>query len=85
MMLTNHSLYSNLKEQERIIKDLILQINLLKDRIIYLEELFLPIPENHEILYEKIYNPMKKYPYDIDILESPSLIIPSSKLDGETS
>ena len=85
MMLTNHSLYSNLKEQERIIKDLILQINLLKDRIIYLEELFLPIPENHEIFYEKVYNPMKKYPYDIDILESPSLIIPFSKLDGETS
>jgi len=84
-MLQNHSLYNSIKSLDEMIKDLILQINLLKDRIIYLEELFLPIPENHEIFYEKIYNPMKKYPYVIDILESPSLIIPSSKLDGETS
>jgi len=85
MMLQNQSLYNSIKSLDEMIKDLILQINLLRDRVIYLEELFLPIPENHEILYEKIYNPMKKYPYNIGILESPSLIIPSSKLDGETS
>ena len=83
MMLQNQSLYNSIKSLDEMIKDLILQINLLRDRVIYLEELFLPIPENHEILYEKIYNPMKKYPYNIGILESPS--IPSSKLDGETS
>ena len=56
------------------IKELISQINLLKDRVIHLEETFLSIPEDHEILYEKVYvkNPMKQFPYVIEILDNPS-------------
>ena len=77
---SNGALHTSIKKQDEIIKELISQINLLKDRVIYLEELILPIPENHEIFYEKIYNPMKKFPYVIDILDNPS-----SKIDGETS
>lgn len=66
--ICNKSLYSKLQEQEKLINELIIQLDILKRKVDFLEETFLPIPENHEIFYEKVYckNPMKLFPYVVN-------------------
>ena len=65
---TNESLYINLREKAKIIEDLQNQIHLLNKRLQYLEETFLPIPDEHEILYEKVYQENPLYPPSQDIV-----------------
>lgn len=53
-------LYVSIKEHSDLIKELTTKLDGLKDRILYLENTFLPVPDEHEILYEKVYqsNPL---------------------------
>jgi len=69
---TNESLYINLREKEKIIEDLQNQIHLLNKRLEYLENTFLPIPDEHEILYEKVYQVNPLYPPHDKVTLSPS-------------
>ena len=59
---TKEAMYLNLREKAKIIEDLQNQIHLLNKRLQYLEETFLPIPDEHEILYEKVYQENPLYP-----------------------
>jgi hypothetical protein len=87
--ICNKALHISLKEQEKIINELIIQLDALKKRVMYLEDTFLPIPENHEIFYEKVYvkNPMKNFPYveSIGILDNISPVDSISEGDTDTT
>lgn len=85
--ICNKSLYITLKEQEKLINECILLLDALKKRVVYLEDhTFLPIPENHEIFYEKVYvkNPMRQFPYVVsEILDNTSPADSISEGEGE--
>ena len=59
---TKEAMYLTLKERGRMIDDLQNQILLLNKRLEYLESTFLPIPDEHDILYEKVYQVNPLYP-----------------------
>lgn len=71
---TNESLYKTLREKGKMIEDLQNQIDLLNKRLQYLESTFLPIPDEHDILYERVYqvNPLFPPGQDKVTLASPS-------------
>ena len=81
---TKEAMYLTLKERGRMIDDLQNQILLLNKRLEYLESTFLPIPDKHDILYEKVYQVNPLYPpcQDKVTLDNAS---PASKTDGVIS
>ena len=80
---TNESLYINLREKGKIIEDLQNQVQLLNKKVLYLEKTlntYFPVPEEHEILYEKVYKVNPLYDQGNGTLDNPS-----SKTDKEIS
>jgi len=81
---TKEAMYLSLIEKGKLIEDLQNQIHLLSKRLEYLENTFLPIPEEHEILYERVYQVNPLYPpcQDKVTLDNAS---PASSTDGVIS
>ena len=82
---TNQALYITLQEQIKVIEDLKLQINQLNNRLQYLENTFLPIPDEHEIMYEKVYHNNPLFPPNQDPPKLTLASSPASNAEIETS
>lgn len=78
---TNFQLFLSLMEQTEKTNALIAKVDSLMSRILYLENTFLPIPDEHEIFYEKVYqsNPLLGYqePPNPTFIKSPDSSVSS--------
>jgi len=82
---TNQALYITLNEQLKVIEDLKNQIYQLNSRLQYLENTFLPIPDEHEIMYEKVYHNNPLFPPNQDPPKLTLVSSPASNAEIETS
>lgn len=80
---TKEWLYLKLKKVSITVENMQNTIFLLNERLQYLESTFLPIPEEHEILYEKVYQVNPLYPPGQDRVTFDKS--PASNALGETS
>ena len=82
---TKEAMYISLQDKSKMIEDLQNQINLLNKRLEYLESTFLPIPDEHEILYERVYQENPLYPPGQDKVTLDKVTLDKVTLDNPSS